>query len=84
MGTGYHRGDDMPATLVPGVVITVEPGLYFTEDDPRVPEKYRGIGVRIEDDILITEGAPVNLTAELPKDIEDIERLLGRQASEWM
>jgi Xaa-Pro aminopeptidase len=80
VGTGYHRGDDTPATLMPGVVITVEPGLYFTEDDPRVPEKYRGIGVRIEDDILITEGAPVNLTAELPKDIEDIERLLARQS----
>ena len=79
VGIGYRRGDDAPAELVPGVVITVEPGLYFTEDDARVPEKYRGIGVRIEDDILVTDGAPINLTAELPKEIEDIERMLSNR-----
>ena len=74
VGIAYKRGDDAPAPLLPGVVITVEPGLYFTEDDARVPEKYRGIGVRIEDDVLITEAEPVVLTAALPKEIADIEK----------
>ncbi|MBR4984705.1 MAG: aminopeptidase P N-terminal domain-containing protein [Proteobacteria bacterium] len=74
VGIAYGRGDDAPAPLLPGVVITVEPGLYFTENDARVPEKYRGIGIRIEDDVLITEDGPVVLTADLPKEIEDIEK----------
>ncbi len=74
VGIAYGRGDDAPAMLQPGVVITVEPGLYFTVDDVRVPEKYRGIGVRIEDDVLITENGPVVLTADLPKEIADIEK----------
>ncbi len=73
VGCGYHRGDDAPAELVSGVVITVEPGLYFPSDNPNVPEKYRGIGVRIEDDVLITNEGPVVLTSSLPKEIEDIE-----------
>lgn len=72
-GTGYHRGSDAPATLEAGVVITVEPGLYFSLDDLSVPERYRGIGVRIEDDILITEAGPENLTQELIKEIDEIE-----------
>ena len=77
VGIAYKRGgDDAPATLVPGVVITVEPGLYFTVDDERVPAKYRGIGVRIEDDVLVTDGAPVVLTAELVKEIDDIENTM--------
>ena len=77
VGVSYKRGGkDTPARLEPGVVITVEPGLYFTLDDERIPEKYRGIGVRIEDDVLVTDGDPVVLTAELVKEIDDIEAFM--------
>ncbi len=78
VGTAYHRNGDKPALLEAGVILTVEPGLYFTVDDTSVPEKYRGIGVRIEDDILVTENGPVNLTAELVKEIDDIERMMQK------
>jgi len=76
-GTAYHRGDDKPARLEAGVVLTVEPGLYFASDDTRVPAQYRGIGVRIEDDIWITESGPVNLTAGLVKEMDDIEAFMA-------
>lgn len=59
--------------LGPGMVITVEPGLYFASDDETVPQELRGIGIRIEDDVLITEDQPVVLTADAPKTIEEIE-----------
>ena len=49
------------------MVLTVEPGLYFQADDLTVPEEYRGIGVRIEDDILVTEDGNRNLSAALPR-----------------
>ena len=64
--------------LKAGMVITVEPGLYFKSTDLLVPEEYRGIGVRIEDDILITDGDPVNLSAALPRDPDDVEAWLAR------
>lgn len=60
-------------TLQPGHVITVEPGLYFQPDDLLVPEELRGIGVRIEDDVLITEDGHRNLSAALPRDPAAIE-----------
>ena len=63
--------------LEPGMVITVEPGLYFDLDDKRVPARYRGIGIRIEDDVLITEAGNEVLTAGVPKSIEDIEELMA-------
>ncbi len=59
--------------LQPGYVLTVEPGLYFQPDDLTVPEDLRGIGVRIEDDILITEDGAVNLSAALPRSADEIE-----------
>ncbi len=76
----YH--DSLPTgnlsrQLVPGMVLTVEPGLYIAADDTEVPERFRGIGVRIEDDILITAGAPEVLTADCIKEIDDIERIVG-------
>lgn len=57
------------------MVLTIEPGLYFAKDDESVAEIYRGIGVRIEDDILITKSGHRNLTKELAKEVEDIEML---------
>jgi Xaa-Pro aminopeptidase len=59
------------------MVLTVEPGLYFQVDDLSVPARYRGIGVRIEDDVLITPRGPVVLTAAAPKQIRDLERICG-------
>jgi len=56
-------------------VITVEPGLYIAADAPDVPAEFRGIGVRIEDDIVITDGAPEVLTAACPKSIDQLEAL---------
>jgi Xaa-Pro aminopeptidase len=60
-------------TLQPGYVLTVEPGLYFQVDDLLVPEELRGIGIRIEDDVLITEDGHRNLSAALPRDPDGVE-----------
>jgi Xaa-Pro aminopeptidase len=60
-------------TLKPGYVLTVEPGLYFQPDDLLVPEDLRGIGVRIEDDVLITEDGHANLSAALPREPDAVE-----------
>ena len=59
-------------TLTAGHVLTVEPGLYFQPNDRSVPEEFRGIGVRIEDDIVVTDGAPINLSGSLPRDPDEI------------
>jgi Xaa-Pro aminopeptidase len=61
-------------TLAEGMVLTVEPGLYFQADDLLVPEEMRGIGIRIEDDILVTPTGVENLTIGTPKTIEEVER----------
>ena len=63
--------------FAPGMVLTVEPGLYIPADDKNAPSKYRGIGIRIEDDVLITEDGNVNLTARCPKQAEEIEELMN-------
>ncbi|MEU1624098.1 aminopeptidase P family protein [Streptomyces sp. NPDC020096] len=84
-GTGHMLGLDVhdcaqartetyaDGTLEPGMVLTVEPGLYFQADDLLVPEEYRGIGVRIEDDILVTEDGSRNLSAALPRRSGEVE-----------
>ncbi|NUS11998.1 MAG: aminopeptidase P family protein [Streptomyces sp.] len=84
-GTGHMLGIDVhdcaharteayvDCTLEPGMVLTVEPGLYFQADDVTVPEEYRGIGVRIEDDVLVTPEGHRNLSAELPRAADEIE-----------
>lgn len=69
-------GPDRSRTLEPGMVITVEPGLYIAPDAD-VPPQYRGIGIRIEDDILITETGNENLTASVVKRPDDIEALMA-------
>lgn len=84
-GTSHHLGMDvhdcaqaradlyLDGVLEPGMVFTIEPGLYFKADDLAVPEEYRGIGVRIEDDVLVTEDGNVNLSAALPREAADVE-----------
>ncbi|MFJ4850706.1 MULTISPECIES: aminopeptidase P family protein [unclassified Streptomyces] len=88
-GTGHMLGLDVhdcasartetyvDGTLEPGVVLTVEPGLYFQADDLTVPEEYRGIGVRIEDDILVTADGNRNLSAGLPRSSDEVERWMA-------
>jgi len=74
----YHAaGAALP--LEPGVVITVEPGVYVAQNDETVPREFRGIGIRIEDDVVITHGEPLVLTRALPREISEIEAL-RRQA----
>ncbi|MGB4135194.1 MAG: aminopeptidase P family protein [Microbacterium sp.] len=93
-GTSHHLGIDVhdcaqarremyyDGELKAGMVFTIEPGLYFQVDDLTVPEELRGIGVRIEDDILMTEDGPVNLSAGIPRTADEVEawmaRLIGR------
>ncbi|MFV0128967.1 aminopeptidase P family protein [Streptomyces sp. HMX112] len=84
-GTGHMLGMDVhdcavartetyvDGVLEPGMCLTVEPGLYFQADDLTVPEEYRGIGVRIEDDILVTEDGNRNLSAALPRRSDEVE-----------
>ncbi len=89
-GTGHWLGLDVhdpcpyvdakarPLKLEPGMVFTIEPGLYFMEDDDTVDEKWRGIGVRIEDDVVVTSGKAEILTAGLPRYADEIERRVTR------
>ncbi len=67
--------------FAPGMVLTVEPGLYIPPDDKTAPAKYRGIGVRIEDDVLVTEKGNRNLTSQVTKDPEEIERIMRSSKS---
>jgi Xaa-Pro aminopeptidase len=66
--------------LRPGMVLTIEPGLYFQVDDLTAPEEYRGIGVRIEDDVLVTEDGYRNLSEHIPTQVDEVE---GWMASVW-
>ncbi|MCM2412867.1 MULTISPECIES: aminopeptidase P family protein [unclassified Streptomyces] len=89
-GTGHMLGMDVHdcaaartesyvnGTLEPGVCLTVEPGLYFQADDLTVPQEYRGIGVRIEDDILVTEDGNRNLSDKLPRRADEVEAWMAR------
>lgn len=89
-GTSHHLGIDVhdcaqarremyyDGVLEPGMVFTIEPGLYFQIDDLTVPAEYRGIGVRIEDDILMTADGPVNLSAGIPRTADDVEAWIAR------
>lgn len=89
-GTSHHLGIDvhdcaqarremyLDSELKPGMIFTIEPGLYFQPDDLLVPEELRGIGVRIEDDVLVTETGVENLSAALPRSADDIEAWLAK------
>ena len=85
-GTSHHLGLDvhdcaqarremyMDAELRPGMCFTIEPGLYFREDDLLVPEEMRGTGVRIEDDVVVREdGSVERLTQDVPRTVEEVE-----------
>lgn len=76
VGQYYFGQDSRP--LEPGVVMTVEPGLYISPNTKDVPEQYLGIGVRIEDDVLCTNNGPRVLTNKVPKQAEEIEALMAR------
>lgn len=69
------EGNEIP--MAPGMILTIEPGLYLPEGDTDVPEAYRGIGIRIEDDILVTETGYENLSAAVAKSVEAIEQVCG-------
>jgi Xaa-Pro aminopeptidase len=71
----YYDGD-----LQAGMVLTVEPGLYFQQDDETVPPEYRGIGVRIEDDVLVTPTGYEVLSHHLPSQVDEVEAWM-RQVS---
>jgi Xaa-Pro aminopeptidase len=84
-GTSHHLGLDvhdcaqarrelyLDGELAAGMVFTIEPGLYFKAEDLAIPAEYRGIGIRIEDDILMTADGPVNLSAGLPRTPDEVE-----------
>jgi Xaa-Pro aminopeptidase len=76
VGRYYFGQESRP--LEPGVVMTVEPGLYISPNTKDVPEQYLGIGVRIEDDVLCTNNGPRVLTNKVPKQAEEIEELMAR------
>ena len=87
-GTGHWLGMDVhdvglyvdgtdSILLEPGMILTVEPGIYIDALDESVPEQYRGIGIRLEDDILITADGYENLSLGIPKSVEAVEQLVG-------
>ena len=89
-GTSHHLGLDvhdcaqarrdlyLDGVLEAGMVFTIEPGLYFQPDDLTVPAEFRGIGVRIEDNILVTESGAENLSVGIPRTVADVEAWLAR------
>lgn len=88
-GTSHHLGLDvhdcaqarremyLDGVLEPGMVFTIEPGLYFQPDDLTVPDRFRGIGVRIEDNILVTADGAENLSIGIPRTADDVEAWLA-------
>ena len=89
-GSGHHLGIDVhdcaharkeqysDALLEPGMILTVEPGFYVQPDDTLFPEQYRGIGVRIEDDILVTESGAKILSNALPRHPDEVEAYMAK------
>lgn len=74
----YFAPDRHWRRLEPGMVLTIEPGLYFPAHDERVPVALRGVGIRIEDDILVTAQGHENLTHACPKTVSEIEAIVGQ------
>jgi Xaa-Pro aminopeptidase len=74
----YFLPDGSSIPLEAGNVLTIEPGLYISADRTDVPEAYRGIGIRIEDDVLVTDSGSEVLTLDAPKEVEEIEAIVGK------
>mgnify|MGYP006083069773 CR=1 FL=1 len=72
----YKDKNDKFTQFEEGMILTIEPGLYFGEMAQNITNKYKNIGIRIEDDILITKSGPQNLTEKIPKEIKDIEAII--------
>jgi len=72
---GLYRVGGESRTLEPGMVLTVEPGIYIAPDDTMAPEEFRGIGIRIEDDVLVTADGYDVMTVAVPKTVADVEAL---------
>lgn len=78
---GDYKVHDAWRVLEPGMVLTVEPGLYVAADDKTVAEHWRGIGIRIEDDVAVTKTGYEVLTSDVPKNVADIETLMAEERS---
>ena len=74
---GLYKVDGISRAYAPDMVVTIEPGLYLQPDDSGIDERWRGIGIRIEDDILITEGEAQIISDEVPKSVREIEAFLA-------
>jgi Xaa-Pro aminopeptidase len=74
--TPYFEAEK-PISFKPGMVLTIEPGVYLNKDDISVPEKFKGIAIRIEDNILVTSDGCEVLSKSIPKEIDEIEQLLN-------
>jgi Xaa-Pro aminopeptidase len=72
---GAYAEGGKPRPLAPGMVLTVEPGLYVAADAKEVPDEFRGIGIRVEDDVLVEAYGHRILTAAIPKEVEELEAL---------
>lgn len=75
---GRYQIDGESRALEPGMVITIEPGIYIAADTKEIPGEYLGVGVRIEDDVLVTEEGHRVLTDKAPKEVEEIEELMEK------
>jgi Xaa-Pro aminopeptidase len=73
---GRYRLEGEPRPFLAGMVMTVEPGLYIAPGTEGIDRRFWGIGVRIEDDVLVTANGPEVLTGGVPKDVADVEALL--------
>jgi Xaa-Pro aminopeptidase len=67
-----------------GMVLTIEPAIYLPADDLDIPEAYRGIGIRTEDDIVITSKGYENLSKDIAKTVEEIETMCARDYREFL
>ena len=75
-GLYFKKGEPRP--IEANMCFTIEPGLYIPADDTSAPQKYRGIGIRIEDNVRVTSNGVENMTTSVPKEISDIEKVVGK------